>query len=43
MTRSKIYILIIYNKVDDRKLEPDISVHVDYVFLSGRPETLEKI
>ena len=33
---------IFYNKYDDGKLELVMSVHVDDVFMAGKPEKLEK-
>ena len=39
MTISKAHSCIFYNNVDDGKLELVISVHVDDVFMAGRPET----
>ena len=43
MKITKAYSFIFYNKDDDGKLELVMSVHVDYFFMAGRPDTLEKI
>ena len=43
MTRSKADSWILYKKDDDGKLELVVSVHVDDIFVLGRPGTLKNI
>ena len=43
MPISKSYYWIFYKKDQDGKLELGIPIHIDDVFMSGIPETLEKI
>ena len=43
MKITKAYSSIFYDKDDDGKLELVMSVHVDYFFMAGSPDTLEKI
>ena len=43
MTKIQAGSYIFYNNYDGGKFELVISLHVDHVFMAGRPETLEKI
>ena len=43
LKRSKYKYFIFLKKYDDRKLELVMSVHVEYVFMVGKPEKLDKI
>ena len=40
MKRCKSYSFILYKKYYDRKLELVMSIHVDDVFVAGKPDIL---